>query len=287
MAPLFDNVAIIGVGLLGGSLGLALREGRLARRVVGVGHRQESIDKAVAMGAVDEATLDPGAGVEGADLVVLCTAVRLIPVMAADVASRLKPGCIVTDVGSTKSFIVSELERILGGRARFVGSHPIAGSEKRGVDAARADLFRGAVCVVTPGERTDDDASNRVASLWHAVGAKVVTLGPAEHDAILARTSHLPHIIATLLVLMLQRGDQGFAGPGFRDTTRIASGDPDIWLDIVSTNHAAILDALNFFSTRIDDLRRAISHGDANRIRDILAQAKAQRDRMFPGNDGQ
>lgn len=280
MAVLFERVTIVGVGLIGGSLGLAMRENGLARRVVGVGRRQSSLDLALKIGAIDEAFLEPSAGVKGADLVVLCTAVSLIRDLGLRVAPALKPGAILTDVGSTKTEIVASLEAGVPAGVSFVGAHPIAGSEKRGVDAAAAGLFAGATCVVTPTRRTDVIAAKKIADLWAAVGARVVTLSPEAHDAVLARTSHLPHVAAAALMAALQKSDAPFAGTGLRDTTRIASGDVDIWCDICLTNRDAILAALGAFSDELAAFRRAIDSGDRAKLAELLAAAKQKRDAL-------
>jgi len=278
MTLLFDRVAIIGVGLIGGSLGLALRQKRLARRVVGVGRRRASIDRALEIGAIDEGTLDATKGVKDAELVVLGTAIRLIMEMGEKVATALSPGAIVTDVGSTKSEVVRRLEKVLPAGVHFVGAHPIAGSEKRGVDAARPELFEKCICVLTPTEKTDPEALRRVADLWSAVGARVATLSCEEHDRILARTSHLPHLVASALVASLQGPDTGFVGTGLRDTTRVASGDVDVWCDVFLTNREAVLEALAGFTDRMSELRRAVETGDRDKLALLLAAAKRRRD---------
>ena len=282
MGHLFDRVCIVGVGLIGGSLGLELRQKGLCRTVVGVGHRQASIDRALALGAIDEGTLDPVAGVKDADLVILATAIGLITKIGRQVAPHLKSGCIVSDVGSTKTEIVRELEKALPPGVHFVGAHPIAGSEKRGVDASRAGLFRGTVCVLTPTKNTDPDAQRRLAELWTAVGAKVAVLPCEAHDATLARTSHLPHLAAAALVAALKPADANFVGTGFRDTTRVASGDVDIWCDILLTNRAAALDAVDSFGDRLGELRRAIDTGDRAALAAFLSSAKQKRDSLSP-----
>ena len=179
--------------------------------------------------------------------------------------------------------IVREMEGLLDEGVHFVGSHPIAGSEKRGVTAAVADLYDGSVCVITPTPNTDPDALAKVTGLWQAVGAHVMTLSPEEHDGILARTSHLPHVVAGMLMRLLQDPDRSFVGTGFRDTTRIASGDPDIWADIVVTNREAILQTLADLSGEIKDFSRAISKRDRQTIREILGEAKKKRDELFGG----
>jgi prephenate dehydrogenase len=165
----------------------------------------------------------------------------------------------------------------------FVGSHPIAGSEKRGVAAAVANLYEGAVCVVTPTAKSDLGAVKKVAALWEAVGARVVRITPEIHDGILARTSHLPHLAATMLIELLEDADRDFVGTGFRDTTRIASGDPDIWADVVVTNRDAILKSLADLTRHIDRLKTAIDHRDRAAIREMLREAKTKRDGLFGG----
>ncbi|HUW57655.1 MAG TPA: prephenate dehydrogenase/arogenate dehydrogenase family protein [Planctomycetota bacterium] len=283
MSERFERVTIVGVGLIGGSLGLALCERGLCSRVVGVGHRQASMDRALETGAVHEATLDLAEGVKGADLVVLSTAVSLIGELGEKAVPYLKAGCIVSDVGSTKSEVVRRMEsRLVGTGVHFVGAHPIAGSEKRGIDVARSDLFVGTVCVLTPTPATDADALRQLADLWSAVGARVSTLSPEEHDAVLARTSHLPHLAAVTLIHMLQGRDTAFVGTGLRDTTRVASGDVDIWCDIILTNREAILDAMGDFDSRLSGLRRVVEAGDREGLAALLAAARERRRDLWP-----
>ena len=281
MSERFERVTIVGVGLIGGSLGLALRERKLVGRVVGVGHRQVSMDKALEMGAVDEATLDLIEGVRDADLVVLSTAIGLITELGERAAPHLKSGCIVSDVGSTKSEIVRKFEEVFPEDIHFVGAHPIAGSEKRGIPFARSDLFVGAVCVLTPTSKTHAGAARRLADLWSDVGATVATLSPDEHDTILARTSHLPHLAAVTLIHMLQDSDTSFVGTGLHDTTRVASSDVGIWCDIFLTNREAVLKAMEDFGTRMSELRRVVEAGDRDRLAALLAAAKSRRDELW------
>ncbi|HUT32071.1 MAG TPA: prephenate dehydrogenase [Planctomycetota bacterium] len=275
----FRSVAIVGVGLIGGSLGLALRQRQLARRVVGVGRRQASLDRAVAMGAIDEGTLDIRAGVAEAELVVLATPVGVMVELARAAADAVPRGALMTDVGSTKAQLVGALEQVTGGRLRYVGSHPMAGSEKRGVDEAAPGLFAGAVCFVTPTPRTDPLALAAVGELWQAVGARVRRLDPAEHDRLLALASHLPHLVAAALVNTLSPEALACAGPGFRDTTRVASGDPRLWADVCLQNRERLLDALARFDHQARTLRRILSDGSEAELLAWLESAKAVRDR--------
>ena len=282
MNPLFERVTIVGAGLIGGSLGLALRGRGLADAVVGVGHRQVSIDRALAMGAIDAGTLDATEGVQDAELVVLATSVGLIVTLGEQIASCVGPGCVVSDVGSTKGEIVRRLTAALPEGTSFVGAHPIAGSEQRGIDAARADLFEGATCVLTPTDDTDASDLERLRAMWTGVGATVRTLTPETHDAILARSSHLPHVAAAMLVATLQSPDDDFVGSGIRDTTRIASSDVNLWCDILLSNRQAVLDAVTDFTRHLTTLRDAVASNDRERLAAILAASKRRREALWP-----
>jgi prephenate dehydrogenase len=276
----WNQVTIIGVGLIGGSLGLALKKGGLARRIVGVGHRQASLDEALARGAVDEVTLDPAAGVRASDLVVLATPVGSFDEILRQVGPALAPGAVVIDVGSTKAGVVAAAEPLVPASAAFVGCHPIAGSEQRGAGAARPDLFQGATCVVTPTDRTPPDALRRVIATWQAVGMTVRTLSPQAHDRLLAEVSHLPHVVASALVRVLGGEAEPLAGPGWADTTRVASGDAALWRDILMSNAGEVAAALERFQGVLAAFRSALSKGDAAQVEALLAESKARRDRL-------
>jgi prephenate dehydrogenase len=272
------KVTLVGVGLLGGSIGLAIRAAGSAVRRVGVGRRMSSLDKALAYDAVDEVTLDMADGVADADLVIVCTPIGVMASMFERMAPHLPPGCIVTDVGSTKAEVVRIARRSLPKRARFVGSHPIAGSEKTSVEFARADLFQNAVCVVTPTKHTDPTAIRDVAAFWRAIGGRPVVTSPARHDRALARVSHLPHAVAAALVLQAGAEDLRFAGTGFADTSRIASGDPGLWRDIFGTNRQATLRALAAFQRELTRFRAALEAGDGAAVSRWLERAKTRRE---------
>ncbi|MBM4018588.1 MAG: prephenate dehydrogenase [Planctomycetes bacterium] len=279
MTP-WNQVTIIGVGLIGGSLGLALKAGGLARRVVGVGHRQASLDDARRSGAADETTLDPAAGVRESDLVVLATPVGLFPEILSRIAPALAPGAVVIDVGSTKVRVVADMEERVPEGCSCVGCHPIAGSEHRGVAFARADLLRGAVCVVTPTRRSPPDALRRVVETWEGVGMTVRTLSPQEHDRLLAEVSHLPHVVAAALVRAASAEAEPLVGPGWADTTRIAGGDPALWRDILMSNSGEVAAALERFQGMLAAFRSTLRQGDAARIEALLAESKSRRDRL-------
>jgi len=279
MTP-WNQVTIVGTGLIGGSLGLALKRAGLARNVVGVGHRRSTLDRALACGAVDDATLDPAEGVRGSDLVVLATAVGLFESLLRRAADHLADGAVVIDVGSTKAEVVRTAEALVPPGRAFVGCHPIAGSEKRGIAWADADLFDGAACAVTPTDRTPADALGRVVETWEALGMRVVRLSPAEHDRLLAEVSHLPHLAAAALVRAVSPEAEGLVGTGWTDTTRIAASAPALWRDILLTNADGVAAALARFRETLADLEDALADRDGEGIERLLAEAKARRDRI-------
>jgi prephenate dehydrogenase len=279
----WNQVTIIGAGLIGGSLGLALKKFGLAAAVVGVGHRQASLDDALALGAVDRVVLDPAIGVRGSDLVVLATPVSLFRKTLESAGPALAPAAIVIDVGSTKAAVVESMESLMPDGREFVGCHPIAGSERRGIAHARADLFSGAVCVVTPTDRTPADALGRVITTWARVGMTVRILSPGQHDRLLAEVSHLPHIVAASLVKAIGPEAESLAGPGWADTTRVASGDPALWRDILISNAAEVAAAIEKFQDTLAAFRDALRRGDAARLEALLAESKGRRDGRVSG----
>lgn len=283
------TVAIIGMGLMGGSLGLALRARGLAR-VQGYARRAETREAAVGMGAVDAASDTLAGALKGAELVVLCTPVLTMPALIHTCLGAFERGAIVTDVGSTKAELTNRLGPILAGSdVTFVGSHPMTGSEKSGIEEARATLYEGATTVVTA-PRPDSTGVAAVTSLWQGVGSRVVPLTPEEHDALVARTSHLPHLVASLLVTATAGGDRGkfraLCGPGFRDTTRIAGGSPEMWHDIVKSNRAEILAALRDFHGELGGLIADIENGDFEAVRAQLDRGRQVREATLAKSAG-
>jgi len=273
------RICIVGAGLLGGSIGLALRAAGFVGTRVGLGRRAISLEKALACEAVDEVTLEPAEGVRGADLVVLCTPIGHFEGLLDAMRAHLEPGALVTDIASTKVQVVRLCERKLPRTVQFVGSHPMAGSEKTGVEFARADLFELALCIVTPTPRTAESAVVRVRRFWETLGAYTMTLSPGKHDRLLARVSHLPHALATALVTMSLTEDAiDLAGPGFADVTRLASGDPAMWVDILRTNRRGVLSAIDRLTAELQRLRRRLERDDAAGLHKWLAGAKAARD---------
>jgi len=287
ISPMFDTITIVGPGLIGGSFGMAVKHHKLVRRVIGVGRREVSLQNALDAGAIDEATLVPEDGVKEADLVILATSVGTIPLLARRVIPHMKDGSILSDVGSVKARIVSEIERALSRHqsVRFVGCHPLAGSEKRGVDAARRNLFEDRCCIITPTARTDADAMERVGGIWARLGARIVLLDPKLHDDIVSRVSHLPHIAAAALVNAISDSDCKFVATGFRDVTRVASGDASLWTDICKMNRQAILAALKSFSEQVNEFAAHLEAGEYEKVREYLDRAKARRDNLAGGGE--
>jgi len=277
-----DKVAIIGVGLLGGSIGLALRAAGFSGQRVGIGRRASSLRKALDCDAVDEVTQDVAKGVGDAQLVVLCTPIGHFETLLRQLGPALSPGTYVTDVASTKTTVVQIAHRLLPKTVRFVGSHPMAGSEKMGVEFARADLFERALCVLTPTPRTDPSTIRWMRSFWETLGAHTATVTPKQHDILLARVSHLPHAVATALVQLSLRGSAiDFAGPGFADVTRIASGDPNMWTDIFRTNRKAMMQGIDQLITELTKLRGRLERDDEKAIHDWLEAGKNARDQWI------
>jgi prephenate dehydrogenase len=283
-----QELAIVGVGLLGGSVAKAARADSLARRIVGVGRDAARLQPALDDGTLDAATTDLAAGVRKADFILLAAPVLAIEGLLAQVSRVAPEGSVVTDVGSTKRNIVRAAERLAaapagcGGRPpSFVGSHPMAGSEQSGYRVARPDLFRGATVVVTPTERTALGALKQVTEFWEALGARVCSLDPETHDRAVAAISHLPHLIACALVEGARRVEPSaleLAARGFRDTTRIAAGDPDMWTEIFLANRDALSAGVAAFRDALAELQRTIDAGDAGALRAALDRIKAIRE---------
>jgi prephenate dehydrogenase len=280
----WNKITIIGVGLLGGSLGMTLRGRRLARQVVGLVRRAASVAESKQAQAVDVATLDVKAAVANADLIVLCTPLGQMRSLVRQMLPAVKRGAIVTDVGSVKTSVVKELEPLVAkAGAHFVGSHPMAGAEKTGVSAARPDLFADAVCVVTPTRKTNKAAWHRVERFWRSVGGRVLTLSPETHDKLVSRSSHLPHIIAATLATSvlnpaLPKHQGSVCANGFRDTTRIASGSPEMWRDIAISNRRNLTKALKSYAAQLQKVQKLIDRGDAAAVTKFLETAKKRRD---------
>jgi prephenate dehydrogenase len=277
---LFDTLTIVGVGLIGGSIGQAARQRGLCQTIIGVGRDPLSLEKAKATGAIDSFTTDLAEGARPADFVVVCTPVDKIAFHVQQAAQVCKPGTIVTDAGSTKANIVNDVEGRMPKGVAFVGSHPLAGSEKRGPEHATADLFEGRITVVTQTPWTDAAAVKRVNEFWTALGSTVHMLDPETHDRALALTSHLPHLAAASLAGIVPPQYRQFTATGFRDTTRIASSDPKLWAAIFRQNALAMADALQRYADRLDQFRRAILDDDEATLIELFSSGKRVRDAL-------
>ena len=280
----FRKITIVGVGLLGGSLGLAAKKRRLSSQVVGFVRRAASLKDCKKFRVVDSATRDLASAVENADLIVLCTPLAQMQALVREMLPSLKRGAIVTDVGSVKASVVREIESLVHkAGAHFIGSHPLAGAEKTGMSSARVDLFENAVCVVTPTKRSNPAALRKVERFWRAVGGRVVRLSSEVHDSLVSRSSHLPHILAALLTNLVldptaPKQQALLCANGFRDTTRIASGSPEMWRDIAVSNRTNLIRALNRFAADLKRFRQALQRSDARVVSRVLESAKRRRD---------
>lgn len=280
----FRKVTLVGVGLLGGSLGMALRQRGLAEHVCGVVRRSAIIADCERLGAVDMATRNLGPAVRGADLVVLCSPIGQMGPLTQELIPYLEPDALVTDVGSVKGALVDELEApIAKAGGHFIGSHPMAGSEKTGVQSARADLFEGALCAVTPTARSNAAALAQVQQLWAALGSRVLTLSPAQHDDLVSRSSHLPHVVAAALANYVlspanPKEQAALCAGGFRDTTRIASGSPEMWRDIALANRENLGRVLGVLIEDLQEFQRSLRQGDAKAVTEFFTSAKQRRD---------
>ncbi len=278
------RLTLLGLGLLGGSVAKAARAAGLAREIAAVGRRRESLEPALVDGAVDLITTDLAEGLAGAELCVLATPVATLASLLGDVWRAAPDDVVITDVGSTKAAIVRTAEQLFRTRPlAFVGSHPMAGSEQSGYRVARVDLFAGARVILTPTDATDAHAVKRVAEFWEALGGRVMTLDPATHDRAVAAVSHLPHLVADALVETVLRSDRQFfdvAGPGFRDTTRIAAASPKVWREIYQENRAALTESLRIFRGALDDLERLVETGADEAVERELERIKRAREEV-------
>ena len=281
--PHFDKTAILGVGLIGASLALSLRKNALTDRIIGFGRKEKNLKRAIKKGIIDAYELDPARASEGADLVVLATPVGMFIELLKKIKPALKSSAMVIDVGSVKGDLVHEMERLMPEGASFAGCHPIAGSDRSGIDAASENLFRGALAIVTKTAKTPKRAFKTAQSLWQSVGADVRTMSPEEHDRVYALVSHLPHLAAYALVNAVADEDESvlsFAGQGFRDTTRVAGSSPEMWRDISMANRENLIKFLDAFKKNIDKLSKLLKKGDTAAILREFERAKKIREKL-------
>ncbi len=275
---------LVGVGLLGGSLGLAVQRRGLTTHVAGLVRRASAVDECLKFGVATTVTRNVATAVEGADWIVLCSPIGQMKSLMTDLLPFVKPGAIITDVGSVKSTVVEAIEPLAESvGAHFIGSHPMAGSERTGAAASRADLFEGAVCVVTPTSRTPRAVVQRVTEFWSALGSRVISMSPDRHDDLVGRSSHLPHVaaagLANYVLSPVHPSDQGrLCAGGFRDTTRIASGSPEMWRDIALANRRHLSRVLGVFLEDLTEFRRALDEENAAWVEEFFANAKSRRD---------
>ena len=284
----FERVAVIGVGLIGGSFALALKAAGLCGQVVGIGRSPANLQRAKELGIVDSIAADAG----DADLILVAAPVAQYAQVFASIAPRLKPSALVTDAGSTKRDVVAAARAALGAKiSRFVPAHPVAGAEKSGAAAAQADLFRGKHVVLTPLQENSAQSLKLIEAAWTACGARVSRMTPEAHDAVFAAVSHLPHLLAYALVHELSaRADSAqllaYAAGGFRDFTRIASSHPEMWRDICVANRGPLLAELDRFAEKLRSLRPLLERGDGAALQKLFAEARAARERWLGGEHG-
>ena len=274
------NVAIVGVGLIGGSIGMALRQRGLADSVIGIGRRQVSLRIARRVGAVTHTTVDLAKGVAGAELVIVCTPAGQIVEHVRQAAAACAEGTLITDTGSVKQAIVAALDGQLPRSCRFLGSHPIAGSEKGGPSHARANLFEGRVAVLTPTRNTRAEDFDLLEEFWQGLGSVVVQMPAEEHDRALAVTSHLPHMAAAALAVTVSEPCFRLAGGGLLDATRMAGGDPGLWQQVLLMNRGNVLTALEQFGAQLAALHAAIRDQNEAELKRYLTTAKKNRDAL-------
>jgi len=273
---LFKKTVIIGTGLIGGSLGLALKKGHLVSQITGLSRHKRNAGLAKKAGAVDYASTSLGV-VKDADLVILATPVEAIIEIALKIAKEIKKDCVVIDVGSTKEEIVSRVSRVI---PNFIGCHPLSGSERRGVINLKADIFRNSICIVTPTAKTNKKVLNKVIFLWRSLGSKVVILSPKEHDRILSFTSHLPHAVVFSLMSCIPMEFLGLSSGGLRDSTRISASDASLWSEVFLSNRRNLLTSLSAFQAKLAVLKLAIERRNKKFLINILAAANKKREKL-------
>lgn len=279
----FQRAAILGVGLIGASLAAALKGKSLSSHVAGYGRSEENLGRAREKGIIDSYELDAARACEGADLVVFATPVETFVPLAEKVKGVLRKGTLVIDVGSVKGGLVYEMEKLMPDGVKFVGCHPIAGSERSGVDASNAELFEGALCIVTKTADTDESTGERVAFLWESIGCRVEYLSPEKHDRIYGLVSHFPHLAIYAMVNAAGEANHDclkFAGPGFMDTTRIALSPSALWRSICLMNRKNLIDYIELFRNHLDTLSLYLREEDAEALHESFERARSLRERI-------
>jgi prephenate dehydrogenase len=278
------RLAVIGVGLIGGSVARALRKSGYAHHITGIGRNPERLERALELGVVDEVDTDAGRAVQHADIIVIATHLHAYGAIFSQIADHVPDHALLTDAGSIKMGVIQQARKYLKNLGSFVPAHPIAGTEKSGVEASFAELFEGHLCVLTPWEQTDPEAVSEIRAMWEACGCVVECMGAEEHDEFLAAVSHLPHLVAYALVNAVRNVGDGqhepfkYAAGGFRDFTRIASSSPEMWRDICMANREALLKNMEALDIKLRQLRQALLEGDGERLLREFREAKRARD---------
>ena len=275
---MFRKAVILGTGMIGGSIALALKKHGLAAQVIGTSRQEASIKTAVDMKIIDEGTTDPRKAIQGADLVILAAPVKVILANIEDISKHLRRGCVVTDVGSSKAAIVDAAEKHFPPHVLFVGSHPMAGSEKSGVAHANVDLFKGATCIMTPTAKTNRAARDKVKQLWTLLGANVKIMEPLQHDEALAYVSHLPHMMAFALVRAIPEDFLAYGAAGLTDTTRVAGSSSQMWADVCASNYRHVVKSIDEAVKSLAEIRKAVVDRDEAALVQLFNQAKAKRE---------
>lgn len=276
-STLFRKVTIVGVGLMGGSVGMALRKNKIAKEVVGLSQKQSSIVTAMKHHAIDQGMTDIGKAVRNADLIIFAAPVESIIKLFSAIAPHVKRGTILTDLGSSKVSITEAAQKLLPNPQFFIGSHPLVGSEKQGVENARAQLFEGAKCIMTPREDSNHGAVKKIKKMWEQLGSTVMTLDPHEHDAVLSNISHLPHILAFSLMHTIPQDHLKHAPQSLKDLTRIAASSPQLWNDICISNAANVVKAIDKIVEELAVVRKSIAQKDQIRLVEYFKKAQENR----------
>ncbi len=277
----FDKATVIGVGLIGASFALAIRKEGLCAHIAGSGRSEQNLGRARDLGIIDSYDLDPASACIDSDLIFLSTPVGTFPDLIRKCSVSLKKGAIITDAGSVKGKLVREIEGLLPAHVRFIGAHPIAGSDRSGIDSSNAGLFRDALCVITPTEKSDAGALKAVSEIWRSLGSKVITMEPEIHDRVYGAVSHLPHVIAYMLMNTVHAIDPSylqFSGQGFKDLTRIASSSPELWRDICLFNRENLIEMITIFQNNLELFRKYLQDSDSLSVEREFAEARKLRD---------
>ena len=280
---MFNRITILGVGLLGASFALALKENGLCRTITGFGRNRENLQRAKERNIIDSFETDPVAACRDSDLIMLSAPVGAFAGLAKAIVPALKKGAVLTDVGSVKGVLVREIERLMPKDVHYIGGHPIAGSDRSGIDSANSELFRNARCVITPTENSDPSSLDKIQNLWKALGSEIIILDPEEHDRIYASVSHLPHLIAYAMVNTVAEMDRSyldFSGKGFMDSTRIACSSEELWNDICLLNRDNIIETLAVFQKTLDMLAQYLKTGDSDSLKAEFRKARILRENI-------